>query len=42
VNQVRKSDQFITNGRETPRVIDRSLWETAKRTNPAALARMID
>jgi hypothetical protein len=42
VNQIRKCDQFKTSDRRTPRVIDRSLWETAKKTNPTALASMID
>lgn len=42
VNQIRMCDQFKTTDRRTPRVVDRSLWETAKRTNPAALASMID
>jgi hypothetical protein len=42
VNQIRKCDQFKTTDQQTPRVVDRSLWETAKKTNPAALASMID
>jgi hypothetical protein len=42
VNQIRMCDQFKTTDRRTPRVVDRSLWETAKKTNPSALASMID
>jgi hypothetical protein len=42
VNQIRMCDQFRPNDRDTPRAIDRSLWETAKKTSSAALARMID
>lgn len=42
VNQIRKCDQFKTTDQWRPRVVDRSLWETAKKTNAAALASMID
>jgi hypothetical protein len=42
VNQIRMCDQFKTTDRRTPRVVDRSLWETAKLKNPSALASMID
>lgn len=42
VNQIRMCDQFRTTDKRTPRIVDRSLWETAKKTNPSALARMID
>ena len=42
VNQIRMCDQFRTTDKRTPRVVDRSLWEQAKRTHPAALSSMID
>lgn len=42
VNQIRMCDQFRTTDPSTPRAIDRSLWESAKKTNPASLSRMID
>jgi hypothetical protein len=42
VNQIRLCDQFRDADRDTPRVRDRSLWETSKKLNPAALTSMID
>lgn len=42
VNHIRLCDQFRPADKNTPRAIDRSLWETAKKTNPASLSRMID
>ena len=42
VNQIRLCNQFLSADKDTPRVRDRSLWETAKKLNPAALARIID
>jgi hypothetical protein len=42
VNQVRLCDQFRATDKDTPRVRDRSLWETAKRLNSSALTSMVD
>lgn len=42
VNHIRKSDQFRSTDKESPRVVDRSLWERARNTNPTSLAGIID